>query len=164
MNSSLMFKVSILWHNFRDIYLITERMKLVQRIIIHLIILHRGPEQELRSKSFRSMMPPKVRFLRSIKVFSRKSDSTITNVHPSVRSSIRPSVCSSSKPLNSLISSSFINLHSSFIILHSSFLHFITLLLLNFFLCIISIPYLFVSVYLSPFCLILLDILYFNKM
>ena len=57
-------------------------------------------------------------------VFSRESDSTITNVCSSV--------CLLSKPLNSLKSSSFIIhhfsfiLHSTFIILHSSFLHFAT--------------------------------------
>ena len=37
--------------------------------------------------------------------------------------SVRPSVCLSSKPLNSLKSSSFIIHLSSFIILHSSFIH-----------------------------------------
>ena len=46
------------------------------------------------------------------------------SIHLFVCSSVRPSVCSSSKPLNSLKSSSFINLHSSFIILHSSFIIF----------------------------------------
>ena len=69
-------------------------------------------------------------------IFSRESDSTITNV----RSLVCPSVRHKSKPLNSLKSSyciihpssfiilhsSFITLHSSFITLHSSFLHFAT--------------------------------------
>ena len=51
--------------------------------------------------------------------FSRERDFKITNVCSYV--------CPSTKPLNSLKSSSFIFLHSSFIItLHSSFLHFAT--------------------------------------
>ena len=74
--------------------------------------------------------------------FSRKSDSTITNVCPF----IRPSVRHKSKPINSLKSSyciihpsSFIILHSSFITLHSSFLHFVTFKLFSLFLWILGI-------------------------
>ena len=58
-------------------------------------------------------------------IFSRKSDSTITNVCPSVHLS--------AYPLNSLKSSSFIILHSSYIILYSSFLHFATFKLFSLF-------------------------------
>ena len=54
-----------------------------------------------------------------VPVFSRESDPTFTNV----RSFVRLSVLSSSKPLNSLKSSSFIIQPSSFIIFHSSFIH-----------------------------------------
>ena len=50
-----------------------------------------------------------------VQIFSRESDSTITNVHPSVYLS--------SKPLCSLKSSSFIILHSSFIYPSSFFIH-----------------------------------------
>ena len=63
------------------------------------------------------------------RVFSRESDSTITNVCPSVRSS----VCHKAKPFNSLKSSSFIHPSLFFIILHSSFLHFVTFKLFSLF-------------------------------
>ena len=55
------------------------------------------------------------------------------SIHPFVCSSVCPSVCSSSKPLNSLKSSSFVINPSSFIILHSSFLHFATFKLFSLF-------------------------------
>ena len=53
-------------------------------------------------------------FLRFCNIFSRESDSTFTNV-------IYPFVCLSSKPLNSLKSSSFILHPSSFFIYPESF-------------------------------------------
>ena len=72
-------------------------------------------------------------------IFSRESDSTITNVCSFVRLSAKPlnSLKSSSFILHHssffihpssfiILHSSFIILHSSFIILHSSFLHFAT--------------------------------------
>ena len=69
-------------------------------------------------------------------IFSRESDSTIANVRPFVRSSVRLKA----KPFNNLKSSSFIIhlssfiiLQSSFIILHSSFLHFATFKLFSLF-------------------------------
>ena len=66
-------------------------------------------------------------------IFSRESDSTIANVCPFVRSSVRLKA----KPFNSLKSSSFIIHPSSFfIIFHSSFLHFATFkLFIPFLLC-----------------------------
>ena len=76
-------------------------------------------------------------------LFSRESDSTITNVCSFVRSFVRPSVCKTPQQLEIIIlhpssffihpSSSFIILHSSYIILHSFLLHFATFKLFSLF-------------------------------